>query len=160
MKMQSDMNVKHNTAGTAITFSSGLEGNAIACKIQKYHFHEEHLTVDSVEFVSLNCSIVHGAPANTILWSNEKYWHPVHSVSVPGLWSSLQIRNVTQKDAGTYRCEVKKGTDKQVCEVVLCKFVLVLRADRPTLRKKSVLLRYRISCNLNDLSNSADINKK
>ncbi|KAM7447994.1 hypothetical protein ABFA07_003900 [Porites harrisoni] len=99
----------------------GLEGNAIACKIQKYHFHEEHLTVDSVEFVSLNCSIVHGAPANTILWSNEKYWHPVHSVSVPGLWSSLQIRNVTQKDAGTYRCEVKKGTDKQVCEVVLCR---------------------------------------
>lgn len=160
MKMQSDMNVKHNTADTTITFSSGLEGNAIACKIQKYHF-QEHLTVDSVEFVSLNCSIVHGAPANTILWSNEKYWHPVHSVSVPGLWSSLQIRNVTQKDAGTYRCEVKKGTDKQVCEVVLCKLVLVIRSDRPlALLKKSVLLGYRISCNVNNLSNLADINKK
>ena len=105
----------------------GMNGRAILCKIQKHNFQEigEVLSVNPNETVSLNCSVVQGAPAGTIRWSKEgngangQRIFTRESESVPGLWSSLRMNNVSAEDAGRYKCEMKKGVLKDVCEVAL-----------------------------------------
>lgn len=84
------------------------------------------------EAVSLNCSVVQGAPASTITWSKEgrgkkgQWIFSLESESIPGLWSSLRINNVSAENAGKYKCVVKKDKHEDVCEEYLhvnCKFM-------------------------------------
>lgn len=102
------------------------------CKIQKQNFEGSELSVNPNEDVSLNCTVVQGAPASTIIWSNEgndssgQRILTVQSDSNPGLWSSLKINNVMVENAGRYKCKVKKDVFEDVCEVTLhvyCKFI-------------------------------------
>ena len=117
------LEVKILTVGRFFSYllqSHPVGGRTIMCKIQKQNF------------VSLNCTVVQGAPASTIIWSKEgndssgQRILTVQSDSNPGLWSSLKINNVMVKNAGRYKCEVKKDVFEDVCEVTLhvyCKFI-------------------------------------
>ena len=109
------------------------------CKIQMQNFEGSELSVNPNEDVSLNCTVVQGAPASTITWSKEgndsngQRILTVQSESNPGLWSSLNINNVMVKNAGRYKCEVKKDVFEDVCEVTLhvyCKFVRTTQYDK------------------------------
>ena len=109
----------------AISFSLGSDGVNILCKIQNHAFQGNELSVNSNETVSLNCSVVQGGPARQITWTktlttaNNKPLFTVSTTSVPGLWSSLQLSNISVEDSGRYQCEVKKDRKRDVCEVVL-----------------------------------------
>ncbi|XP_078377261.1 contactin-6-like [Oculina patagonica] len=104
---------------------NGLDGGDILCKIQKHSFQGRELSVNPDETVSLNCSVVQGKPARQIRWSKEgdntngQRLLNVSSFSMPGLWTSLRLNNVSVEESGTYKCEVKKETQRDVCKVVL-----------------------------------------
>ena len=108
-----------------ISFSLGSDGENILCKTQNHSFQGNELSVNSSETVSLNCSIVQGGPARQITWTKKgttvssQRLFTVSSASVPGLWSSLRLSNITVDDSGTYQCEVKKNRKQDVCYVVL-----------------------------------------
>lgn len=108
-----------------ICFTLGLDGEDIVCKIQKRSFQGSDLSVNPDETVSLNCSVVQEGPATQIRWSKEgdktngQWLFNVTSISMPGLWSSLRLNNVSVEDSGRYKCEVKRNTQQDVCEVVL-----------------------------------------
>ena len=108
-----------------ISFSWGLDGGKILCKIQNHAFQGNELSVNSSETVSLNCSVIQGGPAKQITWTkkgakaNSQRLFPISSTSVPGLWSSLQLGNISVEDSGRYQCDVKTDRKRHVCEVVL-----------------------------------------
>lgn len=110
---------------TPISFSLGLDGGKILCKIQNHAFQGNELSVNSSETVSLNCSVIQGGPAKQITWTkkgakaNSQRLFPISSTSVPGLWSSLQLGNISVEDSGRYQCDVKTDRKRHVCEVVL-----------------------------------------
>ena len=118
------------------------------CKIQTHSFQGSEVSVNLKDTVSLNCSVVQGGPVKQITWSKESNRKKVQrlstmtSESVPGRWSSLRISNVSEQDAGRYKCEVKKDTRPDVCAVVLhvnCKFVSSILQKQAKVDETSVL---------------------
>lgn len=108
-----------------VSFLPGSDGIAILCKIQSLNSEGSELSVNLNEVVYLNCSVAEGAPASTITWKKEindtngRRIFQEESKPVPGLWSSLRINNVTVKDAGRYKCTVKRDAQEDDCEVTL-----------------------------------------
>lgn len=95
------------------------------CKIRRQTFQGTELTVNPDETVVLNCSVVHERSARQIRWTKEgdktngQWLLNITSLSMPGLWSSLQLTNVSVEDSGKYKCEVKRDAQQDVCEVVI-----------------------------------------
>ena len=102
-------------------FLLALQQVEIFCNIHK----ERQVIANLQETVFFNCSVLRGRPMRQITWSKEDNGRKLQglstlpSESVPGLWSSVQISNISAKDYGRYRCEVLKDNGTDVCSVVL-----------------------------------------
>ena len=102
-------------------FLLALQQVEIFCNIHK----ERQVIANLQETVFFNCSVLRGRPMRQITWSKEDNGRKLQglstlpSESVPGLWSSVQISNISAKDYGRYRCEVSKDNGTDVCSVVL-----------------------------------------
>ncbi|RMX45502.1 hypothetical protein pdam_00008431 [Pocillopora damicornis] len=100
---------------------SALQQVEIFCNIHK----ERQVIANLQETVFFNCSVLRGRPMRQITWSKEDNGRKLQglstlpSESAPGLWSSVQISNISAKDYGRYRCEVSKDNGTDVCSVVL-----------------------------------------
>lgn len=102
-------------------FLLALQQVEIFCNIHK----ERQVIANLQETVFFNCSVLRGRPMRQIAWSKEDNGRKLQglstlpSESAPGLWSSVQISNISAKDYGRYRCEVSKDNGTDVCSVVL-----------------------------------------
>ena len=75
----------------------------------------------------INCTVIMGNWAESIVWTRRETQTSLTSIAhaSPGRWSAIVFGSVTQKDAGTYECRVKKGSRQELCEITLhvnCEF--------------------------------------
>ena len=110
-----------NFSSCSFFFLLALQQVEIFCNIHK----ERQVIANLQETVFFNCSVLRGRPMRQIAWSKEDNGRKLQglstlpSESAPGLWSSVQISNISAKDYGRYRCEVSKDNGTDVCSVVL-----------------------------------------